>query len=719
MVKKHSTFSTGLLSLLFILILGTATLTAGLSPELQEFLEQPVSSLPVPAPNTRDHIVASVVVERLSRFHYTPKEITPALSSRWFDEYFKLLDYNKMYFLQSDLDEFRIRENQLWNKKQRAANLKLAFEIYQRYLERFHDWAVFSVDCAYEDHDFSVQEFLELDTKNRTWETSLDNLHDYWRRRVKSALLGNLLAAEEKAKEDQEAPDAEKENVAADPLDRDKLAENIVRSYKRRCEFESVEILEIFLNAYCGLYDPHSDYMGPDTKESFDIEMKLSLEGIGAVLSVKDAYITIESIMAGSPAEKSGRLRPGDRITAVAQDGEDPVDVIDMKLSKAVKMIRGPKGSKVHLTILPDGASTEQHVTLVRDLIPMEDQAAQGELRTIQVGDEERRILVIYLPSFYLDFKERDNGKDDFKSSSRDITAIIRKYQAEENFDGIILDLRGNGGGSLDEAVAVAGLFLPDSPVVKVRNLTGREAILADQDKAVVYGGPLTVLTDRLSASASEIVAACLQDTGRAIIAGEKSTHGKGTVQTLLELDDDTYIQKMSSHLHGEPTGCLKFTMSKFYRVNGGSTQEKGVIPDLIFPSFTDQMELGESNLPNCLPWDEISPIPMKTTYQGRNCLPAFRQNLQEYLDSSRLYAEYLEDLEFAAAVRANQQLPLEIEARRQYQQDEEKATDMFLKFQAQRQNSRRRPDNRQETAPQENHDIILDAVLEAMARTL
>ncbi len=699
-IKLHRT-------VLAFLLASAALLLAALPADLQELLDRDIT---MPTPITRDHVVASVVVERLSQFHFTPKEVTPALSARWFDEYFKSLDYGKMVFLQSDLDEFRAAETLLWNSRAHTANLKVAFAIYRRYLERMREWAAFSAACVYEPHDFSVSEYLESDTKERVWATSTEQLHDYWRRRVKNLLLTEILSVEKEGGENA------KPNL-------DRLAGNLVRSYRRRCELESIDILEIFLNAFCGLFDPHSSYMAPDTQESFEIDMRLSLEGIGAVLSTKDAYVTIESIMPGSPAERSGQLRPGDRITAVAQKDEEPVDVVDMSLNKVVRKIRGPKGTPVTLTILPEGSSTEKRVTIIRDVIPMEEQSAQGEIKTVTSDGEERRILVITLPSFYIDFDARAHGKENYKSSSRDIAQLIWKHQAEAPLDGLILDLRGNGGGSLDEAVAVAGLFLPGTPVVKIRNTLGRETVMEDREPSLVYGGPMTVLIDRLSASASEIVAACLQDTGRAIIAGERSSHGKGTVQTIMDLQNDAYILKMAKHMHDEPTGSMKFTISKFYRLNGGSTQEKGVVPDVVFPSFTDSMELGESSLPNCLPWDEVSPIKLKETFLGRNRLPAFRQKIESFLQQSPLYTEYLADIDFAAHIRDRKQLPLEINARRRFQQDEERAIDMYTKFQTRRQSdelrSADRPPHDQDEVAADTHDIILEAVLYAMANTL
>ena len=379
----------------------------------------------------------------------------------------------------------------------------------------------------------------------------------------------------------------------------------ITRRYNRQWrmlkEFDNDDVLQLYLTALAHAYDPHSDYMSRSTLENFNISMKLSLFGIGALLRSEDGYVKIQELMPG-PAMRSKKIKPNDRIVAVAQGTNEPVDVVDMKLSKVVDLIRGPQDTEVRLTIIPADApdpSLRKVVALVRDKIKLEDQEAKAKIIELPQDDgKSLRLGIIDLPSFYADMDSHKPGR---KSTTTDVGRLLTKLKAE-NVQGVVLDLRRNGGGSLEEAINLTGLFIKDGPVVQVRDPNGDITVDSDTDSDVLYSGPLIVLTSRFSASASEILAGAMQDYGRAVIVGDISTHGKGTVQSLLQLSP--LVRPMPEH----SLGALKYTIRKFYRVSGSSTQLKGVIPDVILPSVNNYADVGEVSLTNALPWDTISP---------------------------------------------------------------------------------------------------------------
>ena len=839
-MRKHSSIR----SFLTVFVLLTATVTnlrggeipdAELRQEVQDILAPKIIlQQPVGIEQVKLQIIAQKTVDYLTRRHIAPLVMNSELSARWYEEYFKILDYQKMYFIQEDVDEFRSYETILWDNNSRSVRIKFAFEVYQRYLERLREWTEYAVSHLYDEYDFSVEEYLELDMREQPWCASRAQREDLWRRRVKNMILAEMLRQEKKqqkmseaspfaaATEAQDKPqEADQQDTAQDTgssntentaykikhyTGKERLVRNYIQFYKRRSrEITPIEILESFLNALGGLFDPHSVYMSPNTEEDFDIGMSNSLQGIGATLSVKDGYITVIDIMPGSPAELSGQVQVGDRIVAVAQKDGEPVDVVNMSLDKAVRLIRGPKGTEVILTIIPEGSSSEILVPLVRDKIKVKGSEAQGEIiqEPLPNGDT-KNLLFIYLPAFYHDFKFDSKNDNNANQETRvvsdsltqeqivkmfapspsfttvDIIKIITDFEKKGPIDGIILDLRGNGGGSLDEAIDLAGIFLPYSllsgfPVVQIKdfahpnpdvrktrvsslerkyerlkkNEKGEPIIWRILDKQEqwklvdysnynfdkTYNYPLTILTDRFSASASEIVAACLQDAGRAVVFGDMSTHGKGSVQTVAELDKDNTIMHFKKRIYDnynrnkkdeEKTdivgkfGAVKSTIAKFYRISGGSTQERGVTPDIIFPSFTAFMELGENKLPNHLLYDEIRPAIYHRQSFADKYREIFRQEMQNFLDHSAEYQDYLKDLKFFEEFHQIKRLPLQLEARRLYKENEEKALDMFKKFQADRKNSRKRLlDEEEDEKDIKKEDILLHAVSAAMARGL
>jgi carboxyl-terminal processing protease len=435
---------------------------------------------------------------------------------------------------------------------------------------------------------------------------------------------GDQIADLVAAKLGHDTPEAIAQAVAAkiDKENAEEISKIISRRFARQWrmlrEFDSDEVLQLYLTALAHAYDPHSDYMSKSTLDNFNISMKLSLFGIGALLQAEDGYVKIKELMPG-PAMKSKKLKPNDRIVAVAQATNEPVDVVEMKLNKVVDLIRGPKGTEVRLTVIPADApdpSMRKVVALIRDEIKLEDQEAKAKIIELPgEGGKPLRLGVIDLPSFYADL---DSRKATRKSTTTDVGRLLTKLK-QENVKGVVLDLRRNGGGSLEEAINLTGLFIKEGPVVQVRDYDGRVTVDSDTDPDVVYEGPLVVLTSRFSASASEILAAALQDYGRAVVVGDSSTHGKGTVQQLLSLN----------HLVRPPTtnnlGALKYTIRKFYRVNGSSTQLKGVIPDVVLPSVNNYADVGEASLTNALPWDTIT----KADFEPVNAVPSFLDELR------------------------------------------------------------------------------------------
>ena len=657
-----------------------------------------VSAAPL-EPVASDKLVTRIVTKLLPHSHYEQYQIDDALAAKLADQYLRTLDGNRMYLLASDVDEFLVKERLLddWLKQ---GNVDVAFKMFDRLLERVRE-RVAKIEAGISaPYDFTVEESFLPDRKDAPWCKTTEELDEIWRVRMKNAVLGRILIDEQKAEaaaklkaekekdgDDKEEtapePEEEKEETAAedelDDEDEDLTpAERVLKSQKdyltRLEQYESVDVLELYLSALARCYDPHSTYMAPDTKEDFDITMKLSLTGIGARLRVEDSYVKIVDLIAGGPAselesvtdDKTQCVEAGDFVIGVAQsEDEDPVNVIDMPLRKVVRMIRGEKGKPVYLTIFKgeEGVGgTPSIVKIVRDVVKLtaneakskvyrvsldseqtnlakaiaeypqkeeepkpdaeeegadkEDDAAESatkddeEEELAPIANHERNVVVVQLPSFYLDFAGRRAGKPDYKSSTRDVRMLIRKAVDAHNAAGVILDLRSNGGGSLDEAISMSGLFFDKGPVVQVMQMSRgntQRRVHEDRDGVTIYDGPLVVLVNKHSASASEIVAACIQDYGRGVIVGEKGTHGKGTVQNINPL---SRFVSNPGLLKGKDPGSLKFTVAKFYRVNGGSTQVKGVTPDIIWPSQREHLEIGEGALDGALPWDSISPRP-------------------------------------------------------------------------------------------------------------
>ncbi len=514
-----------------------------------------------------------------SRFPYAPRELNDAMSSDIYRRYLDLLDSQKLFFSSEDLNKFQAF-SVYWDDMIRQRKLQPAFELYDLYKQRVAQRVSFADELLKSGFSFEKEESWQYDREDANWAANTQELNELWRQYVKNDWLRLKLAGR------------------SDEQIRKTLTKryNLLRT--RVQQLDADDAFETFMNAYATSIDPHTNYMSPRSAENFNMQMRLSLEGIGAVLQSQDEYVVIRTLVPGAPAALSEQLSVGDRVIAVGQGDKEPmIDVIGWRIDDVVDMIRGAKGTKVRLEVIPvamgvDGKS--KTVPLIREKVKLEQQAAKRNV--IEQGD--RKIGVIRLPTFYLDFEARRRGDQDTRSATADVAKHLQELK-KENVSGIVLDLRGNGGGSLLEAIELTGLFIDVGPVVQVRDTSGRVSVEADSEPGVAWDGPLAVLVDRSSASASEIFAAAIQDYGRGLIIGEP-TFGKGTVQNLLNLDQ---LHRNSGPVLGE----VKLTIAQFFRVNGGTTQHSGVIPDIRFPVTLDADQYGESVYDNAIPASQIA----------------------------------------------------------------------------------------------------------------
>lgn len=557
---------------------------------------------------------ATWVMRYLTRLHYASKPLDDAMSQEILRRYIEALDSEKLFFLASDVAEFERRYATTLDDAISREKLDPPFEMFKVYLQRLAERTEHARGLLKEGFDFEVDESYYYDRKDASFAADRAELDEHWRQRVKNDWLRLKLAKRENAK-------------IAETLDK-----RYVDFLARVQQLDRQDVFQTFLNAYATAIEPHTNYLSPRASENFAISMRLSLEGIGAVLQREGEHVVVRSIVKGGPASRDGRIKIGDRILAVGQDKDATLtDVVGWRLEDVVDRIRGRKDTKVKLEVLPAevgiGGAT-MLVELVRDKVKLEEQAASQRIIETE-GDDPRRIGVIELPAFYLDFAGRANGEPDYRSSTRDVKKLLQELK-EAKVDGVLIDLRNNGGGSLTEATELTGLFIDKGPVVQVRDGRGRVMVEADTVAGVSYSGPLAVLVNRASASASEIFAAAIQDYGRGVVIGE-TTFGKGTVQQLVDLD---YIANSDKPRLGQ----LKMTMAQFFRIDGASTQHRGVVPDVHFPVTMDASEYGESTFDNALPWKQIAAARFaQVGYLGR-LVPVLE---------SRHHARVSEDQEF------------------------------------------------------------------------
>jgi len=537
-------------------------------------------------PRPNDRHVTSVVTTLIRREHLSKHPLDNEISERGLKAFLEALDPMKMYFLQSDADEFMRRQDDL-DEMLMDKDISFAYTIFERFLTRVDERVKLVNELLGQTLDFTADESLVTDPEAIQYARDAQEIQDRWRRRIKYDLLV----------------------LKGDKTEGDAAIEKLRRRYqsfaKRMHQTDADELLEMFLTSITTSYDPHTSYMSPSSVENFRILMRLNLEGIGAALQMIDGYTVVSKIIPGGAADKQGKLKPEDRIVSVSdkKTGE-MVDVVDMKLNDVVDMIRGKAGTVVKLGVIPTGSNEVKLYSITRATIELKDSEARREI--IQEGTKANgaplQIGVIDLPSFYMDMEGARNGNDGYKSTTRDVRKILDEFTAK-GVDVVVLDLRRNGGGSLPEAINLTGLFIDQGPVVQVKDSSGDVQVLPDDDPGAAWKGPLVVLTSKFSASASEILAGAIQDYHRGIIVGDSSTHGKGTVQSLLELGAQLFRIPNPPNL-----GALKITMQQFYRPNGDSTQKRGVLADIRLPSITDHMDVSEADLDYALEFDQVKP---------------------------------------------------------------------------------------------------------------
>jgi len=584
----------------------------------------------------------------LSKLHYKAAPLDDAMSEKIFDRYFKSLDSEKMFFTQADLDQYAIVRTRL-DDAINGENLSVPFAIFNLYQQRFNERIAYARELLKTKPDFSIDESYQYEREKADWAKNDAEIKELWRKRVKNEWLRLKLAGKD-------------DKAIRETLD--KRYEGYLSPSRK---LTNEDVFQIFMNAYAMSIEPHTNYLGPRAAENFDIAMRLSLEGIGCVLQSRDDYTVVREVVTGSPAGLSGKIKVGDKIVGVAKDDKSPMtEVLGWRLDDVVALIRGPKNSTVKLEIIPaDGGADAKHqvVTLVRQKISMEEQSAKKTIYEVKDGNAKRRIGVISLPTFYLDFEARRRNDKDYKSATRDVARLLGEMK-KDKVDNVLIDLRNNGGGSLTEAVELTGLFIDKGPVVQQRNSEDKVEVESDTNPGMAWDGPMGVLINRGSASASEIFAAAIQDYGRGIIIGEPS-FGKGTVQTLFGLDRFAPNDKVH---YGE----LKYTVAQFFRINGGTTQLRGVTPDIKLPTMADSDTFGESSYDNALPWTQIKPAIYIPTGDIKDIVPLLDKKHEARVAKDKDYQYLLDDINLVKKQRKENSISLNEAARRKEREQQE-----------------------------------------------
>ncbi len=599
------------------------------------------------------------IIEYLRLGHYQHVNLDDQLSSKMLDEYLSYLDKSRSHFTKNDVREFEIYRHRL-DDDLKKGDLNAAYVIFNRYNQRLDEQVnhvLGQLEKGLGTLDFDKFESLEVDRENEPWPADQTELEDLWRKQLKNAVLLLRLSGK------------------TDPEITEKLISRYRNQIKQLQQFKSGDVFQVYMNTFTGLYDPHTQYFSPRSSENFNINMKLSLEGIGAVLQSEDEYTKVLRLVPAGPADNGGQLKPTDSIIGVGQ-GENGkiVDVVGWRLDDVVDLIRGPKGSVVRLEIQPGGDaktdSATRIINITRDTVRLEEQSAKKDILDIEIdgndGKKHRKIGIINIPAFYMDYRAQQSGDPNFKSTTRDVRMLLEQLN-KEHIDGLVVDLRNNGGGSLSEAITLTGLFIDTGPTVQIRDADGAVRILEDRDPTHVYSGPLAILVNRLSASASEIFAGAVQDYQRGVVIGSQ-TFGKGTVQSLQPLG----------------SGQLKLTQSKFYRISGASTQNRGVIPDISLPSVFDSAEIGESTMPNALPWDTIETVHYPKYGNINQWLGELRKRHEARLNGSTEFEYLLEKRKLQDEINQKSKVSLNETIRRM---ENNRSDSMLLKLE----NKRRR----------------------------
>lgn len=618
------------------------------------YAQQPASP-PTLEPSRVQAQAANLSAQFLGRYAYRTVPLDDVLSAHIMTKFIKSLDPDRTLFMQSDIDSFMADSTRI-DDAILNEDLKIPFSIFNTYMRRVVDRMTFARSELRQDFDFTVHEDYPISREDAPWAQSQQQSDELWRKRVKSDWLRLKLAGQ--------ADDAIRETL-------DKRYKNIM---DRVYPYKSDDVFQSFMAAYTTAVDPHTDYFSAQASAEFDISMKLSLVGIGAVLQERDGYTTVRELVAGGPAQLSSKLAVGDRIIGVGQGADGAIkEVVGTRLDEVVQMIRGAAGSVVRLDILPaDAGSSGGHrvISLVRDKVSLEKQAAKKTIVPVRNGDVTTNIGVITLPTFYEDFEGRRKGDKDYRSASRDVARLLAELK-QDKVAGVLMDLRDNGGGSLAEAIDLTGLFIGKGPVVQQKDAEGKVKVESDDMKAPAWTGPLGVLINRGSASASEIFAAAIQDYDRGVIVGERS-FGKGTVQTVVDLDRAARNNKPE-------LGQLKLTIAQFFRVDGGTTQLRGVTPDISLPGFLDPKLLGESSYDNALPWSQIKPAKYALMGDMAKVVPQLQTEHDARVKNDRDFQRFVEDVADLKALREKRTISLNEAERR----SEMAATEARLKARA------------------------------------
>ncbi len=622
-------------------------------------------------PDQQQAIVCKEVTEMITNYNYKKIKLNDSISTVIYNRYLKALDENHNYLLASDIKDFDQYKTQLDDDLQNG-ELNHVFYMFNVYQKRYNERIKYSLDQLNKSFDFTKNESFMFDREDQPWFSSATELNTFWDKHVKYDLLNQNLAI----------PDLTK--------NKEVIKKRYENQLTQSAKLNNQDVFQIFMDAFTESIDPHTNYFIPSKAAQFNIDMSKSLEGIGASLQSENDFITIKTIVKGGPAERSKQLTVDDRIIGVAQgkNGEFQ-DIVGWRIDNAITLIRGPKGTTVRLKILPKGktATNAKVVEMVREKIVVEDQLAKKEIRTYNLNGKTVKIGIIDVPGFYLDYKAYQSGDKNYRSVSRDVKVILDSLKAQK-VDGIVLDLRQNGGGSLPEAIQLTGLFIKTGPVVQVRDVKNRIEQDTDDDPEVAWSGPMAVMVDRFSASASEIFAAAIQDYGRGLIVGTQ-TYGKGTVQSAIDLDRvignsfSTLLAKVKGKsetnvkLDGQPVGYgqINLTIAKFYRINGSSTQHKGVVPDIQFPSAIPLDKYGEDTEPSALPFDMIAKSNYTTTGNFSALIPQLKTLHETRMQASVNYKNLLEDIAEYKKRDAEKTVTLnEAELKKQHDEDDAKS---------------------------------------------
>ena len=616
----------GATSLLFSLWLGAAQASPPIIPVEELHAED------------RHRRATLIIIHIMDEYHYRAKPLDDELSGQILDAYLENLDGNRSYFLESDYKDFERYRHRLDDALEEA-DLEPAFTMFKRYRQRVAERVASARKLLETEFDFSLDEDYRFDRREDDWAQTGADLDELWRKKVKNDYLMLLLA------------DKNEDEI------KELLDKRYARLQTSTFQINANDVFQAFINAYTSAIEPHSIYFTPRSSENFDITMKLSLEGIGAVLRAENEYTVVQRIIPGGPAENGGELQTEDRIVGVGQgDDGDITDVVGWRLDDVVDMIRGPKGSVVRLEILSekaDSGNLNRIISITRDKIKLEDQAARSEVMQLESGGE---IGIIKVPAFYSDYAAQAAGEKDYRSTTRDVRRLLTELK-QQDLDGLVMDLRGNGGGSLTEALELTGLFIATGPIIQTRDYSGKIEINSDPDPGISYGGPLAVLVNRNSASGSEIFAGAIQDYRRGIIIGEP-TFGKGTVQNVIDLNQFTEAPE-------EDHGRLKATVAQFYRISGGSNQHRGVVPDIIFPTARYGKDYGERELDNALPWDKVRPVHFVPASAPVENFTMARIRHEQRIRNNRLVSLLLQDMETSQTMQTRKNLSLNVAERK------------------------------------------------------